>query len=246
MKRAKSNPNETKHNTAEIPEKLLTPVESTLVANMERVVELATTTHLGEAFNNATQPYMSYIAERMSLPEKQALLLSLFLEKSSDCRIMIRDFAHMLDCRTIRIISLMSEVDVLVARGFVRRRKESDGSLNYRMPMDVITAFKDNTVYSPEPTKGLTTEKIFDRMMKNLDKAFERRFIYKIEFARPSLEAKCSIWQSMIPSLTPPLAEQLAAEYDFSGEEPSSEQLHSMCRAEQLANDSSSRRRIEF
>ncbi len=101
-------------------------------------------------------------------------------------------------------------------------------------------------------------------LTQNLDKAFERRFIYKIEFARPSLEAKRSIWQSMIPSLTPPLAEQLAAEYDFSGgqieniarkrtvelilngEEPSSEQLHSMCRAEQLANSSSSRRRIGF
>ena len=111
-----------------IPENLLTPVEPTLVANMERVVELATTSHLSDVFNRAAQPYMNYIAERMSLTEKQALLLSLFLEKSNDPRIMISDFAHMIDCRTIRIISLMSEVDALVARGFVRRRKGADGS----------------------------------------------------------------------------------------------------------------------
>ncbi len=101
-------------------------------------------------------------------------------------------------------------------------------------------------------------------LTQNLDKAFERRFIYKIEFTRPSLEAKRSIWQSMIPSLTPPLAEQLAAEYDFSGgqieniarkrtvelilngEEPAPEKLHALCRAEQLANDGSSRRKIGY
>ncbi|MCH5330707.1 MAG: AAA family ATPase, partial [Alistipes sp.] len=101
-------------------------------------------------------------------------------------------------------------------------------------------------------------------LTQNLDKAFERRFLYKIEFSRPSLEAKRSIWQSMIPTLAVPLAEQLAAEYDFSGgqieniarkrtvelilngEEPSSEKLHAMCRAEQLANSDSARRRIGF
>ncbi|MCH5330763.1 MAG: hypothetical protein J1E04_07320, partial [Alistipes sp.] len=151
MKTAKkSNQNVSKPNTTDIPENLLTPVEPTLVANMERVVELAVCTKLGEEFNSAAQPYLTYIAGRMSIPEKQALLLSLFLEKSSDRRIMISDFAQMLDCRTIRIISLMSEVDALVERGLVRRRKESDGSLNYRMPTDVVTAFKDNKVYAPE------------------------------------------------------------------------------------------------
>ena len=165
----KSNQNESKPNMTEIPENLLIPVEPTLVANMERVVELATTLKLGEAFNGAAQPCLAYIAERMSITEKQALLLSLFLEKSSERRIMISDFAHMLECRTIRIISLMSEVDALVARGFVRCRKESDGSLNYRMPLDVIMAFKDNKVYTPESTKGLSVEKFFDTMAKIFD-----------------------------------------------------------------------------
>ena len=169
--RTTNNSKSKKQQTAEneIPENLLKPVEPTLVANMERVVELAVTTKLGEAFNGAAQPYLAYIAERMSMTEKQALLLSLFLEKSNDRRIMISDFAHMLDCCTIRIISLMSEVDALVARGFVRRRKESDGSLNYRMTTDVVTAFKDNKVYTPESTKGLSTEKFFDAMSRIFD-----------------------------------------------------------------------------
>ena len=51
----------------------------------------------------------------------------------------------------------------------------------------------------------------------NLDKAFERRFLYKVLFAKPSIEARTSIWRSMIPELTEPEARLLAAEYDFSG-----------------------------
>lgn len=51
----------------------------------------------------------------------------------------------------------------------------------------------------------------------NFDKAFERRFLYKIEFSKPSIEAKSSIWQSMIPELNDADARMLAERYDFSG-----------------------------
>ena len=51
----------------------------------------------------------------------------------------------------------------------------------------------------------------------NLDGAFERRFLYKIEFSKPSLESKSMIWQSMIPELSLADAKTLAQNYDFSG-----------------------------
>lgn len=51
----------------------------------------------------------------------------------------------------------------------------------------------------------------------NLDKAFERRFIYKIEFERPTVDAKMHIWKSMIPSLSDEEATSLAKEFDLSG-----------------------------
>lgn len=54
-------------------------------------------------------------------------------------------------------------------------------------------------------------------LTKNLDSAFERRFIYKIEFQKPALKAKSAIWLSMIPELTDADAMQLAKEFDFSG-----------------------------
>ncbi len=36
----------------------------------------------------------------------------------------------------------------------------------------------------------------------NLDKAFERRFLYKIQFNRPTVDARAQIWQAMLPLLT--------------------------------------------
>ena len=54
-------------------------------------------------------------------------------------------------------------------------------------------------------------------LTQNMDKAFERRFLYKVEFAKPSLSARSMIWQSMIPELTQKDAEGLALKYDFSG-----------------------------
>lgn len=51
----------------------------------------------------------------------------------------------------------------------------------------------------------------------NLDKAFDRRFLFKVEFMRPSVDAKTSIWHSMLPEIDLKEATILAEEFDFSG-----------------------------
>lgn len=52
---------------------------------------------------------------------------------------------------------------------------------------------------------------------ENMDKAFERRFLYKVKFAKPDNEQRANIWHSMMPTLDKELVGQLASEYDFSG-----------------------------
>jgi SpoVK/Ycf46/Vps4 family AAA+-type ATPase len=52
---------------------------------------------------------------------------------------------------------------------------------------------------------------------QNMDKAFERRFLYKIKFNKPSVEARMRIWKSMIPALSDGESKILASKYDFSG-----------------------------
>ena len=51
----------------------------------------------------------------------------------------------------------------------------------------------------------------------NMDKAFERRFLYKIKFEKPTLEARISIWHTMMPALEENVTRTLASKYDFSG-----------------------------
>ena len=54
-------------------------------------------------------------------------------------------------------------------------------------------------------------------LQQNLDKAFERRFLYKIKFDKPTVEARAHIWHSMIPELSEMDVHTLAYKYDFSG-----------------------------
>jgi hypothetical protein len=92
-------------------------------------------------------------------------------------------------------------------------------------------------------------------LTKNFDDAFERRFLYKIEFSKPDKESRKAIWKSMIGDLSDDDAAIIAAEYDFSGgqieniarkraidmvitgEAPSLENMMSLCRDEKLVKD---------
>lgn len=99
----------------------------------------------------------------------------------------------------------------------------------------------------------------------NLDKAFERRFLYKIEFERPDVQAKSAIWRSMMPDLREDEADKLASLYDFSGgqienicrkhaidsilwgeQNPDFEKLKEHCESEVLHLGNSERRKIGF
>lgn len=51
----------------------------------------------------------------------------------------------------------------------------------------------------------------------NMDTAFERRFLFKIEFQKPSIAAKVQIWKSKMPHLSNTDCEYLASHFDFSG-----------------------------
>lgn len=50
-----------------------------------------------------------------------------------------------------------------------------------------------------------------------LDKAFDRRFLFKIEFEQPTNEARKLIWQSMLEGLNDEQASYLAERFNFSG-----------------------------
>ena len=74
-------------------------------------------------------------------------------------------------------------------------------------------------------------------LTNNLDVAFERRFLYKIKFEKPDIEAKGEIWHSLMPVLSKDEAKMLASEFDFSGGEISN--IARKCFINELLFDSS-------
>ena len=97
----------------------------------------------------------------------------------------------------------------------------------------------------------------------NLDKAFERRFLYKVRFEKPCTEARSHIWTSMLSELSGDEALRLASDFDFSGGQienisrkkavkelidgvsPTFEQIVEFCTEENIG-EQSARRRIGF
>lgn len=54
---------------------------------------------------------------------------------------------------------------------------------------------------------------------KSLDEAFERRFLFKVEFQRPAAKAQQQIWKSKLKELTKTQGEILSEKFDLSGGE---------------------------
>jgi AAA+ superfamily predicted ATPase len=54
-------------------------------------------------------------------------------------------------------------------------------------------------------------------LVNNLDSAFERRFLFKIEFHKPIVSVKAKIWELKLTNMNPADYELLAKSFDFSG-----------------------------
>jgi len=54
-------------------------------------------------------------------------------------------------------------------------------------------------------------------LANNLDPAFERRFLFKIQFNKPDCAIRAKIWKSKLPNLEPEACYALAEKYEFSG-----------------------------
>lgn len=140
---------------------------------------------------------------------------------------------------------------------------EADGILTTRMHGAERSVDKmENTMQNiflqnMEDMKGIliATTNLAD----NLDPAFERRFLFKIKYDKPTVEAKKQIWLSMMPELSEEEAQRLAGDFDFSGGQIENicrkksinevlsntvtdfEQLRQYCRDEQIKKDSNGR-----
>ena len=143
---------------------------------------------------------------------------------------------------------------------------EADGIFGIRTKMAERSADKmNNTIQNiilqeMEKMEGIMIATT--NLKDNLDSAFERRFLYKVEFTVPEAPARSRIWTSMMPFLTIEEASSLAQQYPLSGgqienisrkcavefilegKNPSRDEIMKMCEQESIGENK--RPRIGF
>jgi ATP-dependent 26S proteasome regulatory subunit len=102
---------------------------------------------------------------------------------------------------------------------------EADGMFSKRLGINGTTSSTDQTVNT---IKNIILQELENfegilfattNLSENLDSAFERRFLFKVEFKNPVPEISERIWKSKLPELTPIHIKSLSTKFQLSGGE---------------------------
>ncbi len=140
-------------------------------------------------------------------------------------------------------ILLFNEADALISK----RRDVDSGSC-----AQTENAIQNILLEEMEKLEGIMIATT--NLCENMDKAFERRFLFKVKYEKPSLEARENIWRTKLNILGTEDISKLAKEFDFSGGEidnivrkcemneiikgtrPGYEEIVELCKTERLEN----------
>ena len=134
-----------------------------LFTAVEQIVEKAKGSGLSSDFYRKADKYIRYISEKMELTKEQSVMMALFMDNCSDSRITMNDFGEFLECRPTRIIRYMVDIDVLEKRELVRCNRDGR-CITYRVPMEVIEAFKNDEQFVPKDNSGLSCLELFGEL----------------------------------------------------------------------------------
>ncbi len=141
----------------------------------EQIVLLAENSALSKEFYKKANRYIRYVSEKLSLTERQCVMLAMFLDNADSSAVHIGSFAKLLKCRTISLLRYVPDVEELEHREFIIRSRDYTNSKCYRVSADVIEAFKKDECYQPRDISNLTCqeflaelEEIFDKIPSDL------------------------------------------------------------------------------
>ena len=150
-----------------------------LLTAVEQIVDKAKDSGLRSEFYRKADRYIKYLSEVMDLTKEQSVMLALFIDNSDDTRISLSDIGRYLDCHNARIIRYMNEIDVLEKRELVRCSRE-DKRMRYRVPIEVIEAFKNNKKYTPKNCSGLSCQEFFDEIQEVFELRNNKELTYEL------------------------------------------------------------------
>ena len=134
----------------------------TLLSSMEDVVGKAKLHSLTDRFYDEAEESLAYISKTLKLNKEEAMLLSLFFERSSQWRIRISDIADIINTSNIRIISMMNVADSLASKRYIKKCGDKE-EVYYNVPMEVIDSIRSNKPFVPKPITNLSFNDLFEK-----------------------------------------------------------------------------------
>lgn len=161
------------------------------------------------------------------------------------------DYRQLCEKEKLKPILLFNEADALLSN-----RQNINSTSGSTSVAQTENAIQNIILEEMEKLDGIliATTNLID----NLDSAFERRFLFKIRFNNPTVEAKQSIWKSKLSWLSENESRTLAEQYNFSGGEidnivrkvimeevlngihPDMQFVEELCRYEKIGNKETS------
>jgi len=129
-----------------------------------------------------------------------------FGESEKIIKQVFKDYKSFAKEKKVTPILFFNEADAIIAK-----RKEANSS----NVSDTENRIQNILLEEIENFEGILIATT--NLASNMDTAFERRFLFKIEFQKPSITAKSQIWKSKMPHLSDEDCAMLASQFDFSG-----------------------------
>ena len=148
-----------------------------LLEHIEQIVELSKESGLKTDFFVKAKKHIKYVNKVLNLNDIQTIFLSHFADRSDDKNILISEIAKFINCRNIKLLQFMDDIDVLEKRRFVRCSRDGD-HISYRVPREVITALRENREFVPLKKGNLSIEVFFDELDKLFDECKENELTY--------------------------------------------------------------------
>ena len=144
--------------------KTKTTKQMDLLMAVEKIVELVKDSQLSKEFYRKADKYIKYVSAKLDLTKEQSVMMALFINRSDDSSIRISEISEDVKCTTTRILRYMNDIDVLEKRELVRCCRERHRCIYYRVPFDVIEAFKRDEVFVPRKCTNLTCPEFFSEL----------------------------------------------------------------------------------
>lgn len=141
-----------------------------LLTAIEQIVEKAKDSKLSPEFYRKASRYIKYVSDKLDLTKEQSVMLALFVDNSYDDYTNLKDISKYSNCSTAKIIRYSKEIDDLEKREILRCSREGR-HISYRVPTEVIEAFKKDEIFIPKRYKDITCAELFGV----LEEIFEMR-----------------------------------------------------------------------